>query len=121
MPAELATSDLGTNYGIALVEITPGETPVEQPVVEPPEKTEGEKAVMMAGILCEEPEFKEWLFTCQKYEHPFGATAVEVVRGYCNISSRAELATNPTARANWNDIYEDYRTHQRLGGLVVGG
>ena len=117
---ELAAAPLGTNYAIALVEITPGETPAEQPEVE---KTEGEKAVQMAGILCGEEEFQNWLTFNPKFGGcPNGSIipVAELVRTYCGVSSRAELATNPEARAKWIDLTRDYRAHQSYGDLKVG-
>lgn len=70
----------------------------------PKEKSEGEKAVARAGILCREPEFQEWLAS----KTPFSVVtninslygdpanrAAAMLRHMLDIDTRKELATDP--------------------------
>ncbi len=110
---ELATALLGTNYGMVLVEITPGESPAEQPVVE---KTEGQFAVQMAGILCGDDEFVRWLQVfCGSGDPP-----EIIVRQHCGVMSRTEFATDVVALEKWQKLLGKYRAHQSYHGLEVG-
>ena len=124
VPSELAIAPLGTRYAMALVEITD-----EKPLDQTEEKTEGEKAVQQAGILCQEEGFQGWLYNRWVGTWHDGKwhdsdvivggtdseTAAEVVRGLCAVKSRAEFATNPEALARWKKLVGRYMEYQRHG------
>ena len=92
----------------------------------PIEKTEGEKAVQQAGILCNEEGFQEWLRenkphlwagVLQNYGSHLGPllTTTHAVRSYCLVNSRAEFNTNREARVRWNRMVGEYHEYQRHG------
>ena len=120
VPSALAVAPLGTRYAMALVEINEEAGKALKP--EPEEKTEGERAVMQAGILCNEEGFQEWLSTAYygAWGTPHMGTApnipaARVVRQICAVSSRREFATNDRALARWKKLAGEYYDYQRHG------
>ena len=63
-----------------------------------PALTPGEKLVQMAGILCEDIRFQEWLRAMD------ADAAAALVRIHCGITSRRELATNETAAQKFREL-----------------
>jgi hypothetical protein len=59
-----------------------------------PERHKGGPLARRAGILCNEPKFREFLgemFPLELYENSKELTTAEIVRDYCDVNSRAEL------------------------------
>ena len=111
VPSALAIAPLGTRYAMALVEITD-----EKPLDQSEEKTEGEKAVQQAGILCREVRFVTWLMG-SRWADPHG-TAIPAkahIHRACEVLSCAEFATNPEALARWKQLAGEYMDYQRHG------
>ena len=73
---------------------------------------DGPQAVVRAAILCCEEPFRIWL--CGS-DHAIEKDAATLLRTECGISSRSELATNPTALAAFVELENRYRDHQRYG------
>lgn len=91
--------------------------------------TPGERAVRMAGILCADQQFQEWLWREVWDQHGgcvFGEpadaaewedwTAAEI-RQRCNIISRKQLKDDDMARARWEKIETAFR--QATGQMAV--
>ena len=124
MPTELMQAPMGTRYGMAFKLIADDESFDH---TEPEEKTEGERAVQQAGILCQKPEFQNWI----AYHDIYGGYmkvgphdsvrsvtkggAIEYVHRACGVESRAEFATNPEALARWKKLAGEYMDYQRHG------
>lgn len=110
MPDWLLRAPMGQRIGAAaLHEIGEDEKPVvgsAQSAEKPArEKTEGERAVVRAVMLCQDPAFKQW------FDEP-DATDEEVavtLRAKLGVASRSELATNEEARARFEGIEADFR------------
>jgi hypothetical protein len=86
----------GHRFAAVLVEI--GED--EQPVVQPePEKPKGGALAKLAGMLCDDPNFWQFLThhfsTEEACESP--DNAAEIIREVCEIPSRSELDWNTDA------------------------
>jgi hypothetical protein len=69
-------------------------------------ETEGEKAVMRAGILCKDTEFQFWAAHLEDYP---GQTIEDFVRDYCGIQSRSELAANEGALQRFYQLEANFR------------
>lgn len=68
--------------------------------------------VKQAGVLCSDESF--WRFLAEKIgECDSTETAAKIVRGLCNVESRAELAKNEMAAKTWNRVVAEYRAWQR--------
>ena len=84
----------------------------DEPVV-PKNKTDGEKAVAKAGLLCRERSFQ--LFMADKHDKPeWEIEGLEVeetaqlLRYDLNIQSRSELMDNKDAREKLEEIILEY-------------
>lgn len=95
MPPSILTDPVGTRYMVALVRLGDDDQPET-----PREKTDGERAVVSAGLLCKLPEFWRWLQAVKlsKVRVDDEEQAAHLVRGYCGITSRRDLAFDREAR-----------------------
>ncbi len=60
-----------------------------------------------SGIRCNDEEFAIWLI--HRWPQQVGMDGiVGFVRNYCNIQSRAELATNPGAAEKWRKLDQQF-------------
>ena len=92
---ELASAPLGTRYVVALAEIGDDEQPKQTQPTEP--KSDGEKAVIRAVMLCKDPEFQRWAATELNWpDNEDGAR--NAILAACDIQSRSELKDNVDAR-----------------------
>lgn len=97
-------------FMLVAVPIADDETP-ERPKKNPEEKTEGERAVQRAGILCGEEKFRAWLkgFVGSDAKDITQEWAAEITRRYCGVDSRSELADNPQALKYFRVLDAEYR------------
>lgn len=73
--------------------------------------------VKQAGVLCGDETFRRFL--AEKVAPCDGLdAAVKIVRGLCNVESRAELATNASAASTWRRIVGEYRAWQREPEII---
>lgn len=95
---------MGSRYMVAMVKMDDEDKPIE-----PPEVTEGKRAVQMAGLLCKEPKFQNWLVqygeAFEVSEKEASATIIEML----SINSRADLRTDSRARERFFDIVEHFK------------
>lgn len=84
------------------------------------EKTEPNRLVQRAGILCGDEQFQTFLrMTWPTAYNGFSDVAknderaANVIRQLCNISSRKEIATNPHASAKFEDMIGKYEAWRR--------
>jgi hypothetical protein len=92
VPDELLRDFVGARYMVVMVRLADNEEPLNR------EEFAGAKHVKVAGMVCRDPEF--WRFMEDEglaFEMRESAIA-EAVCGYCDISSRSELKTNPDAQ-----------------------
>ena len=104
VPPSLFTDWVGSRYVAALVKLDDEDKPIE-----PADLKEGRKAVQMAGTLCRESKFQNWLV---RHGEAFEASEEEAVATICamlNIDSRSELRTSPSARKQFLDIVEHFK------------
>ena len=110
LPKDLVLDPLGSRYVMVLAKLGDNDE-----VVKPQEKSDGEKAVDIAGLLCRNDRFIRWM---ADREYSGGATAqdaVEGIRHLCGIKSRAELATNEIAREVFNELRIEFETAVKRG------
>lgn len=73
--------------------------------------------VKQAGALCNDDSFwrflSENISKCETIDE-----AAKIVRGICNVESRADLATNASAAAAWRRLVADYRAWQREPEII---
>ena len=110
MPTWLMKASMGTRLACAIVEIGDDENPVRHKEERSPAKkayqakTEGEKAVTRAVMLCDDPLFQNWIRNIGVEVSPRNFLLCE-----CEIFGRGELAVNARALARFLKIERDYR------------
>jgi hypothetical protein len=110
LPNDLVLDPLGTRYIMVLARLND-----QDEVVQPKEKSEGDKAVDIAGLLCRNPRFIAWLFSRGYSGGDTQADAIEGIRDYCSIQSRAELASNKDARSKFNELKAEFEAAVKKG------
>lgn len=120
----LGALDPGGNVPVVIARLV---VPPEGQPAPKRELTEGEKAVQLAGILCGEPEFQEWIAHSKLYggtlilendDMALDVTqngAARYVRRACGVGSRSEIKVYSGALTEWNRLVADYRAHQQYG------
>tara|TARA_R100000234_G_scaffold48820_1_gene29261 strand:- start:184 stop:648 length:465 start_codon:yes stop_codon:yes gene_type:complete len=104
VPVGLLRDRVGTRYGVAMVRIND-----QEEIDINPTELEGQRMVKSAIMSCKEPEFWEAL---EHSTEPFFLTSkidseelcVEALKGFLNIESRKELATNEVAQAKFKNL-----------------
>lgn len=110
LPKDLVLDPLGSRYVMVLARLND-----QDEVVKPKEKSEGDKAVDIAGLLCRNNRFIHWLFDRGYSSGNSQADAVEGIRNYCSIQSRSELATNENARSRFNELKTEFERAVKKG------
>jgi len=110
LPKDLVLDPLGSRYVMVLARL--GD---QDEVIQPKEKSEGEKAVDIAGLLCRNNRFMAWLADRGYARDDTEASAIEAIREFCSIRSRSELATNEDARRKFNELKNEFERAVKKG------
>jgi len=105
IPEDLLRDFVGARYQVVMVRLNSDEQPLDRD-----REYEGDKAVRLAGLLCREKEFWEFLNDQGQIFDATEKEATEWLREYCNVQSRAELKTNPEARKLLDKVHREYQT-----------
>ena len=95
----------GKRYTLMLIELTDQDEVVRQ---EPGPR----KLSSIAGIMCENQEFRAWLQAEHGEAMPTSEDAAVYLRAMCGIQSRAELDSNTHAAGVFREILRDYDAHR---------
>ncbi len=114
MPTWLMSAPMGTRLACAIVEIGDDEQPVPHEISPAKKayqsKTEGEKAVTRAAMLCKDRQFRKWFMG---FDHASESGAAEQLKTECGINSRAEFVTDSHAFKRFLEIEQEY--HEATG------
>lgn len=102
---DLMRDFVGSRYMVVMVRIGDDEQPLNREQSFP-----GDAAVKMAGILCRDPDFWEWLHENEWLEDKNEIACVEWLTGFLDIDSRKELKTNSDARDLFNNIKDKFES-----------
>lgn len=92
---------VGARYMVVMVRIGENEEPMErQPV---------NKHISIAGMLCRDPQFWEFLFEQSLLLETNEEAATEWLKAYLNIDSRSELKDNEEAQTALNKILREFK------------
>lgn len=92
---------VGARYMVVMVRIDENEQPMErQPV---------NKHISIAGMLCRDPQFWEFLFEQSLLLETNEDAATEWLKAYLNIDSRSELKDNEEAQIALNKILREFK------------
>ena len=108
VPESLFRSWVGSRFQVAMVQLDDNEEPIV-----PKQKTEGERAVARAGLMCKDTDFQD--FVAQRCEFQqgvsteFGEKETSVyVRDYIGVESRKELMDNKEAREKLRELIDQF-------------
>ena len=99
LPNDLMRDFVGSRYVVVMVRLNDNEQPMNRDGEFP-----GDHAVKMAGILCRDPNFWDWLHEREWLMEKNEKACTEWVTTYLGIESRKELKTNEEARDLFNRI-----------------
>lgn len=105
IPDDLVRDFVGSRYMVVMVRIGDDERPINRSAEFP-----GDTAVKMAGILCRDPEFWDWLHENEWLKEKNEIACVEWLVDFLGIQSRKELKTNTDARDLFNNIKEKFES-----------
>ena len=101
IPEEILRDFVGARYMVVMVRIGENEEPMErQPV---------NKHISIAGMLCRDPEFWEFLFEQGLLLETSEKEATEWLKSYLNIESRTDLKSNEDAQIALNKILREFK------------
>jgi hypothetical protein len=108
VPLDLLRDFVGSRYQVVMVRLNDDDQPMNRE-----DEFDGSKAVRMAGILCKEPEFWEFLYDDIQIMNKTEKEAADWLRDALGVTSRSDLKTNLEARNRLNKINEDYMAWKR--------
>ena len=112
VPKDVILDSLGTRYMVAMVKINDAGEPEKGQ-----DKTEGDRAIAAAGLLCRNDRFCSWM-----HQKGFSVSAgtndvASGLRVLLGVDSRRELATNETARNVFFDLKAEFEEDFRKGNV----
>ena len=99
LPDALMRDFVGSRYVVVMVRLGDDEQPMNREGEFP-----GDHAVKMAGILCRDKEFWQWLHEKEWLMEQNEKACTEWLCSYLDIESRKELKTNEEARDLFNRL-----------------
>ena len=103
IPEELLRDYVGARYQVVMVRLNGHEEPMDRQ-----NEFEGDRAIRIAGLLCRDPKFWNYLYEDTQILEETEAQATDWLRDYLNIQSRSELKTNQEARVLLDKIHKEY-------------
>jgi hypothetical protein len=92
IPEEMLRDYVGSRYQVVMVRIDQNEHPMERQ-----EDNSGAKAIQLAGILCKDSKFWQYLHQDNQILTENEKESTGWIREYLGVQSRAELRTNNNA------------------------
>jgi hypothetical protein len=110
LPKDLILDPLGTRYVMVLARLND-----QDEVVQPKEKSDGEKAVDIAGLLCRNQRFIDWMFDTGHSMERSSTGAVEGIREICGVKSRADFRHDEQARKSFLELRDSFEKALKKG------
>lgn len=104
VPESLLRDWVGSRYMVAMVKMDDEDKPIE-----PPEVAEGKKAVQMAGAMCRERKFQDFLVENCGALDASEESAAEALCEVLGINSRTELRKDAAARKQFHEIVDQFK------------
>lgn len=103
LPKDLVLDRLGTRYVMVLAKLN------DQDEIEAPkDKSEGEKAVDSAGLLCRNERFRKWMANKGLSVSETERDVIEAVKAICGVHSRSEFVSDESARAKFLSLRREF-------------
>jgi len=107
IPEELLRDFVGARYQVVMVRLSGDETPMDR------KEFDGTKAIRVAGLLCRDHNFWEWLHEDTQIIEATEKEATDWLRDYLGVTSRSELKDNPPARERLEKLHKDFNAWKR--------
>ena len=107
IPEELLRDFVGARYQVVMVRLDANEAPIDRQ-----EEFSGDRALRIAGMLCRDPKFWEFLYSKNDISTKDYESATQWLRFYLDLESRAQLKTNAVAQAQLDKLYREYTLWQ---------
>jgi hypothetical protein len=105
LPDDLMRDFVGSRYMVVMVRLGDDEKPMNREQAFP-----GDTAVKMAGIMCRDPQFWDWLYENEWLAEKNEIACIEWLITFLGIESRKELKTNSEARELFFNIKEKFES-----------
>jgi hypothetical protein len=102
-PAEIVLAAVGQRFMCVLVPIDQA----EQPMV-PKEKRDTEEWIRVAGIIGNDPDFRQWAVDHDLAPSLHAEDAAQAIRDYCRVASRTEFRSRPEALERFRHLHTAY-------------
>lgn len=109
-PKDLILDQLGTRYMVAVVKLGDDDKPVKGK-----DKTEGDRAVAIAGALCRNERFRYWMVQKGYADSVDPEKVANAIRNICGVVSRADLAKNEEARNAFMELRDEFEVDYKRG------
>ena len=103
VPDALFRDFVGARYQTVMVRLGENDRPMDR------DDVLARDLVRLAGIVCREEQFAQWLYDQNLIRHKEGNAAIEWLRAELDIQSRAELKENARARSRFIQINNEYQ------------
>jgi hypothetical protein len=103
VPDELLRDFVGARYMVVMVRLADNEEPLNR------EEFAGGQLVKLAGMLCRDSNFWEYLHDIGHLYQKNEKDCVEWLQDYLNISSRSDIKINKLAQHELRELYTEYK------------
>jgi len=108
LPDDLMRDFVGSRYMVVMVRIGDNEMPVNRQLEFP-----GDHAVKMAGMLCRDSQFWEWIKLKTETEVENEKECAEWLSDYLGIQSRKELKEKEDVRERFNTLRKAFESWKK--------
>lgn len=92
LPEELMRDFVGARYMVVMVRLGDEEKPLNR------EEFAGSQMVKLAGILCRDKDFWDYLYSTEQLFEKNEPACVDWMTSYLGVNSRADIKTDPNAQ-----------------------
>ena len=107
IPNDLLRDFVGARYQVVMVRLDTNESPIDRQ-----EEFAGDRALRIAGMLCRDPKFWEFLYSRSDISTKDYESATHWLRFYLELESRSQIKTNAVAQAQLDKLYREYTLWQ---------
>lgn len=110
IPEELLRDFVGARYQVVMVRLDGNDQPLDRQ-----EEFAGSRALKIAGALCRDPQFWEYLHQDNQIIDPTEKESTDWLREYLGVQSRADLKENAEARIRLETINMEFTQWKKRG------
>jgi hypothetical protein len=103
IPDEILRDFVGARYMVVMVRLADDETPHSR------KDYEGAWAVKLAGMMCRDKKFQEFLYERSMAFETSEETAAEALCEYLGLESRAQLKADANAQNKLNQLNDEFK------------